>query len=512
MKSKMMKQINKYLAFMVLSCFLICGKTVYAAEEPVIIESYTGISDITVYVKGIEETADDVKIQIGTTVCDNVKASKLAESGQPVQTLIMVDNSLSIPESERGSIAQVLQNLISDRGEQEEIAIATFDEEIKYLVDYSSDYTTLKSAVDSIEYQDLETYLTDVLYELLITDYKKAEGDVYRRIVVISDGVDNKSIGYTKDELYALLKEYMIPIYTVGVQTSKNDEQLENMFALTRMTNAESFLLNDMENLLDINDALNQDRNIVKYVISPDAEMMDGSRKAVMVQFVSGQSLSVEVAMPQQEQEIEEVTVEEPKMEVIEEVPTVQDNDEKENSNLMMILVGAVCFVIVVAAVVSAVLVLVRKNKKKNSFEAIPEDALWQMKNKKNDDDGKTELIGGFSKNSDDGTTFMMWNTEVSYDIVLTDIHSPVKSFQAPLRSSVVIGRKQDMCGIVIDYDKSVSGKHCEIKIKDGKFFINDLQSANGTYVNGCKVLTEIEIFSGNIIKMGRLELRFEVK
>ncbi len=100
----------------------------------------------------------------------------------------------------------------------------------------------------------------------------------------------------------------------------------------------------------------------------------------------------------------------------------------------------------------------------------------------------------------------------MSYDIVLTDIHSPVKSFQAPIRSSVVIGRKQDMCGIVIDYDKSVSGKHCEIRIKDGKFFINDLQSANGTYVNGCKVLTEIEIFSGNIIKMGRLELRFEVK
>ena len=48
--------------------------------------------------------------------------------------------------------------------------------------------------------------------------------------------------------------------------------------------------------------------------------------------------------------------------------------------------------------------------------------------------------------------------------------------------------------------------------MRDGKFYIRDLQSANGTYVNGSKILAETEIYSGNILKLGRLELRFEVK
>ena len=74
------------------------------------------------------------------------------------------------------------------------------------------------------------------------------------------------------------------------------------------------------------------------------------------------------------------------------------------------------------------------------------------------------------------------------------------------------MGRKREMSGIVLDYDKSVSSKHCEISVRDGKFYIRDLQSANGTYVNGSKILAETEIYSGNILKLGRLELRFEVK
>lgn len=503
--------MNKYLGYILLICLLLSGSTTYAAESPVIMETYTGDSEIAIYVKGSEGGAGGATVQIGTTVCEDVTSFRLAESGQPMQTLVMIDNSLSIPEGERESIAQILQNLISDRDEKEEIAIATFDEDIKYLSDYSSDYATLKSAIDSVEYQDLETYLTDVLYELLSKEYVEAQKDVYRRIIVISDGVDNKSIGYTKDELYALLKEYNIPIYAVGVENGKNDEQLENMFALTRMTKAEGFLLNNMDNILDINTALDQDRNIEKYVIHPDAETMDGSRKVVKIECGSGQSLSTEVTMPQQEKVSmpqEPQKTQEPQKE---EQP-IQENTEENSINIAIILIIAVCLIAIVAAIVVVIIYIVRRNKNKNSFEAIKDDTLLQMNSTKCDDDGKTELVGSFSKPSDDGATFLMWNTETSYDIILTDIHSPVKSFQAPLRSNVIIGRKKDMCGIALDYDKSVSSRHCEIKVRDGKFYINDLQSSNGTYVNGCKVLTEIEIFSGNIIKMGRLELRFEVK
>lgn len=80
-----------------------------------------------------------------------------------------------------------------------------------------------------------------------------------------------------------------------------------------------------------------------------------------------------------------------------------------------------------------------------------------------------------------------MWETgdRYSYQMTLTDIHDAAYFFQIPLRGSVVVGRKQGECGLVIDYDRSVSGRHCEIKEHNGRFYIKDLQSLNGTCVNG---------------------------
>lgn len=506
-----MNRIMRNIAAVLLAA-LFCGMTVYAAGSMAVVETYTGESDITLYVKGVEEDITDATVQVGTVACESVTKSKLAEKKQPMKTLIMLDNSLSIPEKSHGQISEILQNIISDRADNEEISIATFDEKVVCLADYTSDYTTLKAAVDGITYQDLETYLTDVLYDLLSTEYIPAKEDAYRRIIVISDGVDNKSIGYTKDELYALLKEYPIPIYTIGMQTGRNNEELENMFAISRASNADSFLLEDTENLLDINTALNADRNIVKFRIRPTSDLMDGSKKTVRITLPSGTSLSAEVVMPQQEEVKEEVVepvVEENEPEV-EEEPIEEIPEEDTNTKLMIIIILASCFAIVLAAIVVVVIVIVKK-KKKSSFEPITDDILDQMNRIKPSDDEKTELVG-LNRPSDDDSTFMIWNSGTSYDVVLTDVHSPTKSFQAPLRSSVVIGRKQDACGIVIDYDKSVSSRHCEIKVRDGRFYITDLQSSNHTYVNDCIVSSEIEIFSGNILRLGRLELKFEVR
>ena len=510
MKSKMMERMNKYLAYILLLGFIVFGTKVLAVEKPLIMETYTGDSSISIYVKGGEKV-EDTTTQIGTVVCTDVEGNKLSETGTPFRTLIMVDNSLSIPEAMRGQVAEVLHNLIADRGESEEIAIATFDENINYLAEYSSDYTTLKAAVDSIEYQDLETYLTDVLYDLISTEYIGETEDVYRRIIVISDGVDNKSIGYTKDELYTLLREHSIPIYTVGIKDGKNNEQLENMFALSRMTNADDFILNDMEDILDINTCLNQDRDIIRYVIKPDVGIMDGSKKVVRIVYESGQNISAEIVMPQQEQIIKEEEKAEIQEEPAVEEKPVQESESKDNIGAMIYLIIGVCFAVVIAGIIVVVVFVIRKRTKKSSFEIISDDVLIKEQQERNDDE-KTELVGSFSRLSDDGTTFMMWNSNTTYNMILTDIHSPVKSFQAPLQSSIVIGRKKDMCGITIDYDKSVSGRHCEIKVKDGRFYIDDLQSSNGTFVNDCKVLSEIEIFSGNIIKLGRLEFKFEVR
>jgi pSer/pThr/pTyr-binding forkhead associated (FHA) protein len=56
----------------------------------------------------------------------------------------------------------------------------------------------------------------------------------------------------------------------------------------------------------------------------------------------------------------------------------------------------------------------------------------------------------------------------------------------------------------------SVSSHHCEISLRGSDVFVKDLNSTNGTYINGQQVKTEAQLKPGQILRLGQLELRLE--
>lgn len=517
-----MRKILNGLKIITAGCIFALGINVMtgvmAAESPTLLESHTNDESFSVYVKGVDGDGD-VAVQIATSNAQNVETARLSDLDMPMQTLIMVDNSISIPTSDRDKISSLIQDLIADRLPNEEIAIATFSESVDKLADYTSDYSTLKKALDVIEYQDQETYLTDVLYDLISSEYVNSTEDVYKRIIVVSDGVDNKSIGYTKEELTALLKEYPIPIYTIGCSTGKNNTELENMFAISRGTSVDYFLLEDVENTLEITDSLHEDIDIMKVTVSPSSDIMDGGKKAVKITFGEGTSISTEIVMPQKvvedvpepttEEAVEETTISEVESETEVETETEVEKEGGLDSRILIVIVLAVVLVLIIIVVV--VILIVNGKKKDTGFEQVDEDTLNQIGRDNSRSESKTELVESF-RNTDSGNTVAILDSRSNYQLTLTDVNSPAKSFYVPLSKSVVIGRRAEVCDIALDYDNTVSGRHCEISTRNGKFYVKDLQSGNGTYLNGSRVLTETEIFSGNILKLGRLEMRFDVR
>jgi hypothetical protein len=348
---------------------------------------------------------------------------------------------------------------------------------------------------------------------LISGEYVGSEDDVFRRIIVVSDGVDNKSIGYTKDELSNLLKEYPMPIYSIGCSTGKNNTELENMFAISRSTSAQYYLLDDVDDTLDITDDLRQDREVVKLTITPPQELLDGSKKTVKISS-GGSAISVNIEMPQKyeekqtkETEVVEVKSEEPEPVVVEEV---EEEEPESGTNIVLIIVIIAIVVVVIIAVIVIILVVMKK-KKRVSFEQADDAILNKLANNDRAAYGDTELVEPV-RNPNDSNTVAILDQISTYQLVLTDINSPSRSFHVPLNNSVTVGRKADLCNIVLDYDNSVSGRHCEISARGGKFYVKDLQSKNGTFINNSKVLSDTEIFSGNILKIGRLEMKFEIR
>lgn len=509
-----MKRITKQKKLICLAVlFLFLSRiTALAAGGLAVVENYTGESETVLYLKGVKGDISDISVQAGTTVCDSVTQSRLSDSSQPVKTLVMLDNSLSIPKSDRKRVTKIIRNVIADRMDSEQMAVAVFGEGMQYLAEYTMDDAQLLHAAEDVTYKKSSTYLTDVLYEALSEEYIQKKEDVFFRMIVISDGMDNKSIGYTKEELFDLLKEYPVPIYTVGIQTSKknNNKQLKNMFALSRMTGAQSFVLGDTENLLDINEAVNEDQSIVRLAVMPQRELMDGSRKTLKITLASGESISAEAVMPQQISVAEQTVPQTVLSAEHGETEEIQKQEDVGGSGKMWMILVPVCLFVVCATAIVIVLILKHKNEKPgtSSYGASPQSYGNQSQNYM-----ETEMLRTRGTDGEEGT-IGMWETgdRHSYQMTLTDIHDAAYFFQMPLRGSVVVGRKQGECGLVIDYDRSVSGRHCEIKEHNGKFYIKDLKSLNGTCVNGMSVSSETEITSGSTIKMGKLEFRFEIR
>ena len=77
------------------------------------------------------------------------------------------------------------------------------------------------------------------------------------------------------------------------------------------------------------------------------------------------------------------------------------------------------------------------------------------------------------------------------------------------LDDEMTVGRAAG-CGVSLPDDTFVSQLHARIFRRDGDFFVEDLGSTNGTYLNDKKVTTAVPLRKGDRVKFGRttMELR----
>lgn len=73
---------------------------------------------------------------------------------------------------------------------------------------------------------------------------------------------------------------------------------------------------------------------------------------------------------------------------------------------------------------------------------------------------------------------------------------------------SISIGRGP-LNNLILD-DEYASISHALISKQDGDFFIQDLNSTNGTYLNGARISKPITLKDGDAISLGKNVFRFE--
>lgn len=72
----------------------------------------------------------------------------------------------------------------------------------------------------------------------------------------------------------------------------------------------------------------------------------------------------------------------------------------------------------------------------------------------------------------------------------------------------ITVGRVEDNSFQVSD--PSVSSHHCEILLKGTEVIVRDLNSTNGTFINGKELKGEAAIPAGQVLRLGQVEIRVE--
>lgn len=78
-----------------------------------------------------------------------------------------------------------------------------------------------------------------------------------------------------------------------------------------------------------------------------------------------------------------------------------------------------------------------------------------------------------------------------------------------PITNTVLTIGRDIHCSLSIPTDACLSRQHACITFFAGKFYLEDLGAANGTFLNGFALLVKEEIKDGDVIRVGLTELTF---
>lgn len=559
-------------------CFCSTAFSASAAGEKVV-GSTTDGQNIYLYVKGVSEITGGT-VQIGNAVCPNVSMGKMDAFATPMRTVILIDNSRSIKQDRRADIRVILDALVDNAMEGEVFRVGIFSEEVTWLCEDTTDHDMAIQALDAVVYENQDTYFSDCLYGV-IEDMAAGSDATYSRIVIVSDGADNKTIGYTNSEVATLVERKNIPVYTIG--TLGDNSALETMFSFSRASRADYYLLDGSVSNEEIIDSLLADQRMICIRITPDASQLDGGQKSIqaVLQTPEGDvTVTATVDMPfapgtQPSQEPQESQVQEPESEAEpeesepsessqtesetaegkKELPTLGGDtsgaaDDKEKKvagpdlTMLLIIAGAAAAALAIVIVVVIIVASGKKKKRKAQQAAAQQNANqafmgggmqqngmqqngiqqngmqqnglqqggWQQNagsygGAASQGGERTMILGAENNMSVARETVSLWGQQMQQEVrtflVLRDTGRPNVMFKVPIRDAVRIGRKE--ADIVVDYDKYVSARQCEIIKRGELLYIKDLGSANGTFYENVRIYDqETPIVSGGTIRIGQ--------
>ncbi len=206
------------LLILTLAMLLNCSIAVYAADAE-LLQSYFVNNGKTFSIFFAGNISPNAQVTIG-----NDTFTPEINTNTKINTIFLIDNSPSVPESMRPLITDAILDYISIMPENESVIVAKFDERVTGLSEYySQDKQYIAYALSQIDFSGKSSFIYDAILETIKQNY--TDEDIYYRIVLITDGLAGSgkySFNYLKAELEESNRYHIDVVHVCEKPTENN--------------------------------------------------------------------------------------------------------------------------------------------------------------------------------------------------------------------------------------------------------------------------------------------------
>lgn len=462
-----------------------------------------------------EVKAEQLQADIGPYPAAPKSFESFANTGEGIATIFLVDVSKSLKPDQFAQIRSALAQWIEKMGDKDRAAIVTFGESVKTAQDFTVDKALLKSKIDELALTDVHTRLYNGLIRALDLG-RREDADLPRRrvIVTLTDGLDDAAGGSTREETLARIKEEPVPIYAIGfvaagASASDKDQGFKQLGAFAHASGG-TFRAAGGTPLAQVYTELNtaiQEANLL--LLECGTCPSDGRAYPLRVKLQADQRVLTATS------EVRLVSGTAPPMPPASSASapaapaapasaasaaSASSTEAPQSTQGLPLWLWLVLGIGLVAGVV---LVLRRQKaiqpapQPAPSSKHVPEQVPLP---------GTTEH---FQTPGDVTTATALPKPRHGVPIQLTAVSGAHRGreWRTDVETETAIGRAAS-CAVVIDDDSEVSSKNSVLSAEAGLLFVEDLGSTNGTAINGTPIKGRRRVGEGDLILVGRTELR----
>ena len=407
-----------------------------------------------------------------------VSIKNLPPAADPVHLVLAIDSSKSIKNDYLDKIKKDAENIAGAAGEDDNIAVLRFNDEVKLLNNFSSNRTVIKNSIMSVERHGSRTLLMDGIYDSikLLSNINSSR----KGVVVFTDGKDEGSVLSSNDIIKAA-KEFGIPIYFI---TTPDCKELNFVNRISKLTDGRT--VGGNKNSADIyRTILSRIKNIYEINYQSIAKA-DNSKHSLEVRLKYGNIKDQDTTEFITERNFFNINI-------------------LKDSFILLILLILLCILF------SFILILfIKRGVKSGSENSVKNNLKNNDKNIFDDEIYSRDIpIKYLQKNESFDENAPVEMPDIIYSQVWLHPKDPngvCEKFQL-VKNEVTLGSGRENPIQIID--DGVSKKHSRIRRINGGYYLYDLISDTGTYLNGKKILRPKLLHDWDEITIGRDTLIF---